>query len=271
MWCKNERVIVGQFSCAGTDKASLLVAFVTLLGGCGLAEKGPEQAALEPSTTALGLQLRAEAETVGERGVAELIANDAAMHLGERLFEARCASCHGLDAPPGRGVPDLRTHRFNYGDGEQAVRETVSQGRLSVMPRMGHDLGEVDLGQLVAFVRSLDFESPLSSYAERGKKLFAENCASCHGADGFGNPELGASNLTDGYWQHGDAMMNIRLVITRGVQAQCAGYPEASEAEIALLTAYVLRSIESRDPLHFEPASGLPWPVIGDTHSQDAR
>ena len=36
-----------------------------------------------------------------------------------------------------------------------------------------------------------------------GKKIFAENCAACHGADGKGNRELGAPNLTDKIWLYG--------------------------------------------------------------------
>ena len=33
----------------------------------------------------------------------------------------------------------------------------------------------------------------------RGAKIFADNCAVCHGPEGKGNHELGAPNLTDQY------------------------------------------------------------------------
>ena len=39
--------------------------------------------------------------------------------------------------------------------------------------------------------------------AERGKQVFAENCAACHGDDGEGNRELGGPNLTDAIWLYG--------------------------------------------------------------------
>ena len=34
----------------------------------------------------------------------------------------------------------------------------------------------------------------------RGAKIFADNCAVCHGADGKGNRSLGSANLTDQIW-----------------------------------------------------------------------
>jgi len=39
--------------------------------------------------------------------------------------------------------------------------------------------------------------------AERGKAIFAEQCAACHGEDGKGNTELGAPNLSDAIWLYG--------------------------------------------------------------------
>lgn len=203
---------------------------------------------MEQSVT-LSERLHADAEKYLGQSVSDLSTDSVAMRVGKGLFDAHCGTCHGVAGPGKRGTLDLSGHVFNYGTAEDAVSWTVSQGRTSVMPSMGKQLGEVDLGQLVAFVQSLQFESPLSSFAERGKRLFAENCANCHGAYGLGNPELGASNLADDYWQHGNSMMNIRLVITRGIQSVCPGYTgEAPAAEIGLLTAYALSLINPSDP-----------------------
>lgn len=216
-------------------RISIALAVAVLPAACQVADK-PSGSQTPPPE-----QLATEAQAFVGRRIADLIADAGAMALGERLFEVHCAACHGSEAAQ-RDVPDLRRGAFNYGATEEAVRTTIAQGRISVMPDMGHNLGEVDLGQLVAFVQSLSFESPLSSYAERGKMLFAANCAKCHGADGLGDPELGAPSLADDYWQHGNSMMNIRMVITRGVQAQCPGYAGSPTAgEIELLTAYVLK------------------------------
>ncbi len=36
-----------------------------------------------------------------------------------------------------------------------------------------------------------------------GKKIFADNCASCHGESGKGKRDMGAPNLTDAIWLYG--------------------------------------------------------------------
>ena len=43
----------------------------------------------------------------------------------------------------------------------------------------------------------------------RGAKIFADNCAVCHGPDGKGNRELGAPNLTDKIWLYGSGHKTI--------------------------------------------------------------
>jgi cytochrome c oxidase cbb3-type subunit 3 len=226
-----------------TARYTAAVAVAVLLAACGAEDTPPPNSAeLPPSIE----QLQAEAAPFAGRSVSDLRGDPSALATGRRLFEARCASCHGADARGGRNVTDLVDGVFAYGGSESAIRTTIGQGRTSVMPDMGSSLGEVDLGQLVAYVQSLNFEAPLSSYAERGKMLFEANCAKCHGADGRGNAELGASNLTDGYWQHGESMMNIRLVITRGTQSQCPGLRgDSIPAELDLLTAFVLQLRDS--------------------------
>jgi mono/diheme cytochrome c family protein len=55
-----------------------------------------------------------------------------------------------------------------------------------------------------------------------GKKLFATNCASCHGAEGKGDGKAGAllkplpSNLADGDWKHGSSDGEIFTLIRDG-------------------------------------------------------
>lgn len=51
---------------------------------------------------------------------------------------------------------------------------------------------------------------------DTGRRLFANNCAMCHGSDGRGAP--GFPNLTDQDWQYGGAYEQILLSINKGRQ-----------------------------------------------------
>jgi cytochrome c oxidase cbb3-type subunit III len=50
----------------------------------------------------------------------------------------------------------------------------------------------------------------------KGKTVFAEQCASCHGPDGSGNQEMGAPNLTDAISLYGNDPKSLRQTIENG-------------------------------------------------------
>ncbi|MDX5404149.1 MAG: c-type cytochrome [Bacteroidota bacterium] len=52
---------------------------------------------------------------------------------------------------------------------------------------------------------------------EKGSKIFAQNCAACHAADGGG---LVGPNLTDQYWIHGGSIQDVFKTIKYGVPAK---------------------------------------------------
>ena len=52
--------------------------------------------------------------------------------------------------------------------------------------------------------------------ASAGAKIFADNCASCHGDAGKGNQELGAPDLTDKIWLYGSDEATLIETITNG-------------------------------------------------------
>jgi cytochrome c oxidase cbb3-type subunit 3 len=213
-----------------------MLCLIGFLAACGTAQDSISEAALE-----LQRELSVQSEAFAGVSIEQLRSDAIAVRLSEQLFSAHCVSCHGIDAHGKQGVADLVTGAFNYGSDEDAIRSTITDGRKGIMPAMGGQFGEMDLGQLVAYVRSLSSAEPLSRSAERGKYLFADECAVCHGADGMGISALGAPNLADDYWLHGDSMMDIRLAITRGVQGQCPPHlNKLTGSEIELLTAFVM-------------------------------
>ncbi|MDA0226038.1 MAG: c-type cytochrome, partial [Proteobacteria bacterium] len=74
----------------------------------------------------------------------------------------------------------------------------------------------------------------------RGKPLFVQNCVACHGAEGKGNPALGAPNLTDKVWLYGSGEPVIIETIVRGRTNQMPAHKTIlTPAKIHLLTGYV--------------------------------
>ncbi len=70
-------------------------------------------------------------------------------------------------------------------------------------------------------------------------RLYANNCAVCHGADGGG--AYGFPNLTDDDWLHGGTPDLIRYTIEQGRQANMPAWgPTLGEKGVAEVTEYVL-------------------------------
>lgn len=72
-----------------------------------------------------------------------------------------------------------------------------------------------------------------------GVRLFANNCAVCHGADGGGM--YGFPNLTDNDWLHGGTPENIKYTLINGRNANMPGWGATiGEDGVAAVTEYVL-------------------------------
>lgn len=235
----------GQPSLKSVFHTSALTLWLTFcVVGCSSSEDGTSAAGVAQQQG-----LREEVAAFTGRTAEELLSDASALQLGERLFGAYCASCHGADATGKLRVTNLVDGVFNYGNDVDAIRTTITQGRQSIMPGVGNQYGEMNLGQLVAFVESLASDEPLGRLAEQGKLLYEESCAACHGMDGRGNVDLGGPNLADDYWLHGDTMMAIRLIITRGAEGECPPHAQSlTVEEIELLTAFVTQ-LNTRAPV----------------------
>ena len=233
-WCA-VRNRLGESTLTRLKHAAVILA---ASAGISCGEGQPEAVA---QVDVVDLQRRSAA--FAGRDAATLISDTDAQVLGQELFAAHCASCHGAEGrQPARGVPALATAPFDYGGSLDVVRITISQGRHSVMPKHGGLMGEVDIGSLVAYVQSLASGESMQQFEKTARALYETHCVACHGAAGEGNSLLGSPDLTDNYWQHGDAMMNIRLAITRGTESRCPAHADTlGPAEIELLAAYVLR------------------------------
>jgi cytochrome c oxidase cbb3-type subunit 3 len=88
-------------------------------------------------------------------------------------------------------------------------------------------------------VLSLSDSAHDSVRAVRGKDKFVV-CAACHGAQGKGNPQLGAPDLTNRLWLYGGSIGTISETISKGRQGVMPAWKGVlSDAEIHLVAAYV--------------------------------
>jgi cytochrome c oxidase cbb3-type subunit 3 len=184
----------------------------------------------------------------------ELAANATAMATAKNLFGASCSTCHGSDARGARGFPNLADDDWLWGGEQDAVYETIANGRHGVMPALGTVLGDTGVNEVASYVLSLSGQQAPADWVAAGKERFATVCAACHGTDARGNPLLGAPNLTDKTWLHGGDFDTVRATITNGRDNQMPGHATAlGESKVRLLAAYVL-SLSDRD--HEEEEDG---------------
>ncbi len=147
---------------------------------------------------------------------ADLSRNPKAMAIGERLFINNCAACHGSDARGSKGFPNLTDTDWLYGGAPEKIEETITQGRIGMMPPMAAAVGTpADVRNVANYVLSLSGSPHNAIAAAAGRSKFVV-CAACHGADGKGNQALGAPNLTDKIWLHGWGEDAIVAMVTQG-------------------------------------------------------
>ena len=146
---------------------------------------------------------------------------------GKAAFGDNCAPCHGTGGAGAKGYPNLNDDEWLWGGKLDQIEQTIQFGVRSgnskahegAMLAFGKEgvLKPAEIATVANYVRSLSGLSTAAGYdAAAGKKIFAENCAACHGDNGKGNPELGAPNLTDKIWLYGSDEATLVDTITNG-------------------------------------------------------
>jgi cytochrome c oxidase cbb3-type subunit 3 len=187
-------------------------------------------------------------ERYRQTAVLDLIEDDDALDIGERLFLTYCATCHGSDARGARGYPNLRDHAWLWGGDPESIKTTITNGRIGAMPAWEGPLGgEQGVDEVTQYVLSLSGRATIEELATRGKTRYDTFCVACHGPEGKGNTALGAPDLTDDNWLYGGSITRISESIAGGRNGQMPAQGERlGPAKIHLLTAYVYSLSQQR-------------------------
>jgi cytochrome c oxidase cbb3-type subunit 3 len=177
---------------------------------------------------------------------------------GRTLFGDNCAVCHGVNGTGSKGYPSLAARAWLWGGSPEQIAETLRVGINS-----GHDKTQVsqmvgfgrtgvlkweEVNNVAAFVLSLSGQDAARvGNVEGGRKLYADNCATCHGPSGKGDPKVGAPDLTDKNWIYGGDPQSVVTSISDGRQGHMPHWEQRLTAvERRILSLYVLELGEGR-------------------------
>jgi cytochrome c oxidase cbb3-type subunit III len=171
---------------------------------------------------------------------ADLSRDPKAMAIGERLFINNCAACHGSDAHGSKGFPNLTDTDWLHGGAPEKIEETITLGRVGMMPPMAAAVGTAeDVRNVANYVLSLSGSAHNAISAAAGQSKFSA-CAACHGGNGKGNQALGAPNLTDKTWLHGWGEEAIVAMVVNGkTNVMPAQGGRLTPEQIHVLASYV--------------------------------
>jgi cytochrome c oxidase cbb3-type subunit 3 len=91
------------------------------------------------------------------RSLSGLSADDAKAARGAQVFAANCVACHGPDGKGNIaiGAPNLTDKTWLYGGSEATIIETVTKGRMAMMPAQDKVLSPEKIQVLTAYVWGL--------------------------------------------------------------------------------------------------------------------
>lgn len=170
----------------------------------------------------------------------ELVQISAAMNMGRRLFSQYCSQCHGAAGTGSEGFPDLTNDIWQWGGAANQIRSSIATGRRGLMPGWVQALGEDGVAEVTEYTLQLSGREVDEALAEAGAARYASMCVACHGADGGGQPALGAPALNDDNWLYGGSREQVASVIRDGRTGEMPPFAQRiGDDRVHVLTAYV--------------------------------
>ncbi|MFY2763168.1 c-type cytochrome [Arenimonas sp. MALMAid1274] len=174
------------------------------------------------------------------------------MAAADAMYQRYCALCHAPDRSGHANdhAPSLRSKSLLESGFPMIIAEAIAYGRPGTpmgayYQEVGGPLSRDDIRQLTTWLSVVENVAPLHVHetaitgdAALGGKLYAENCASCHGAKGEGVTGTALGNATmlaltpDGFLRHA-------IVNGREGTAMVGFKDTLSDTEIDALTAFL--------------------------------
>lgn len=243
--------------------------YLTIVWGVGYSIAYPAWPMIQGATTGfLGYSTRAEVAAeitrVDEQNaeVAAMLASAELANLprdhpayqfgvsgGAAIFRANCSQCHGAGAAGAVGYPNLLDDAWLWGGAIDEIEYTIRHGirneqdpdaHWSQMPAFGELLSDEEIEFTTEFILALSGQEHDATLAAEGDVLYAENCSSCHGDLGLGDPTVGAPNLADAIWLYGGDRETIKYSITNARFGVMPAWGlRLSEEDVKAVTIYV--------------------------------
>jgi len=124
---------------------------------------------------------------------------------GRSAFLVNCIQCHGTGAAGSKGYPNLNDDDWLWGGTLEDIYHTIAYGirsdhpdtHYSEMPSFDGMLSRPEMAAVANYVLSLSGRAHDAALVAEGAALYADNCASCHGAGGEGDRSIGVPRLND--------------------------------------------------------------------------
>lgn len=199
-----------------------------------------------------------------------------AIASGKALFALNCMQCHGGGAGGTRGYPNLLDDEWLFGGKLADIHHTINHGVRNTTdpearapaPMMAFgDTGMLtpeQVADVVNYLSVLAYKLPGNESTARGATVFAENCSSCHGANGEGMRENGAPPLNNAIWQYGGSNEDRTATVMHGRAGVMPAWGQKlSAADVKKLAVYVynLGGGEPDSPTVPEAVSGTAAPT----------
>ena len=197
--------------------------------------------------------------------------NEATARQGRRVYVRFCVSCHGLD---GKGktdmavdlpvpLPDFTVGKWKYGGTDGEIFSLVRGGTPNGMESYKERFNEQRTWQLVNYIRTLAPKAELKLELEevpenpveyniesikRGRILYDNHCALCHGEDGSGYTDyleflpVPPADLTTGVFRYGSRDGDLFQIIRDGTENGMEAFDgQLSENDMWYTVNYIRR------------------------------